>query len=119
MIGFETIGNASLIAYDDRPILVTDPWIKGGAYFGSWTVSHAIPAEQLDAIRKCPYVWISHGHPDHLSLESVEDLPGKQILLANHVGKRIHDDLKGMGLNVRILPEREWVELSRRVRVMT
>ena len=43
MLGFETIGNATLIAYDGNPVLVTDPWIRGGAYFGSWTFSHLIP----------------------------------------------------------------------------
>jgi len=28
-IGFDTIGNATLIVYDGRPLLATDPWIKG------------------------------------------------------------------------------------------
>jgi L-ascorbate metabolism protein UlaG (beta-lactamase superfamily) len=119
MVGFDTIGNAILIAYDDQPVLVTDPWVGGGAYFGSWTFSHAIPPEQLESIKRSPYVWISHGHPDHLNLESLSDLPNKQFLLANHVGGRIHDDLKALGINVRILPEREWVQLSKRVKVMT
>jgi hypothetical protein len=45
-LGFETIGNATLIAYDQGPVLVTDPWIEGSAYFGSWSLSHTIPAEQ-------------------------------------------------------------------------
>ena len=27
--GFETIGNAVLICHDQRPVLVTDPWIVG------------------------------------------------------------------------------------------
>ena len=100
-------------------MLVTDPWIRGGAYFGSWTFSHLIPQEQLDSIRQCPFIWVSHGHPDHLSIESLNDLPNKQFLLANHVGSRIAEDLRGLGMNVRILPEREWVQLSPRIRVMT
>src|SRR5258708_20275629 len=36
------------------------------AYFGSWCLSHEIPAEQIQAINQCEFVWISHGHPDHL-----------------------------------------------------
>jgi len=119
MIGFDTIGNATLIGYDDKPVITTDPWIRGGAYFGSWTFSHAIPTEQLESIQKCPYLWFSHGHPDHLNLESISDLHNKQVLLANHVGGRIYDDLTSLGLNVRILPEREWVRLSKRIRVIT
>jgi hypothetical protein len=27
MLGVSTIGNAILIAYDDNPILATDPWV--------------------------------------------------------------------------------------------
>ena len=38
MQGVQTIGNATLIAYDDTPVLSTDPWMGGDhyAYFGSW-----------------------------------------------------------------------------------
>jgi hypothetical protein len=50
------------------PVLATDPWIKGAAYFGSWTTSHLIPEEQLAHVKACKYLWISHGHPDHLSM---------------------------------------------------
>jgi hypothetical protein len=43
MLEFETIGNATLILYDGTPLLVTDPWIDGDAYFGSWGPTHEIP----------------------------------------------------------------------------
>ena len=36
MIGFETIGNATIICHDGGPVLATDPWLIGSAYFGSW-----------------------------------------------------------------------------------
>ena len=51
MIGFETI-NATITAFDDVPILTTDPWIKGKPYFGSWSHVYDIPKEQLDNIYK-------------------------------------------------------------------
>ena len=47
MSSLATIGNATLIAYDNNlPILSTDPWFgdEDSAYFGSWTLSHEIPA---------------------------------------------------------------------------
>jgi len=45
MIGAQTIGNATLIAYDDTPILSTDPWLGSSdyAYFGSWVLNYEIP----------------------------------------------------------------------------
>ena len=37
MLGVSTTGNATLIAYEDVPILATDPWFgdDNPAYFGS------------------------------------------------------------------------------------
>ncbi len=117
-LGFETIGNATLVAHDAGPVLATDPWLVGSAYFGSWTRSHAIPARQRDAIARCRSVWISHGHPDHLSVESLEGLRDKRILLPDHVGGRVRDDLAALGFAVEVLPSRRWVPVSPRVRVM-
>ena len=102
-IGFETIGNATLICHDRVPILVTDPWVTGSAYFGSWTFSHLIPDEQMDAIRKCRYIWVSHGHPDHLSSKSMRMLDAKKVLLPDHVGRRIYNSLREQGYDVQIL----------------
>ena len=116
-LGFETIGNATLVAHDGGPVLVTDPWIDGSAYFGSWTRSHEVPQRQRDAIQGCRFVWISHGHPDHLSVESLERLRDKRILLPDHVGGRVRGDLCELGFHVEVLPDRRWVELSRRIRV--
>jgi hypothetical protein len=117
-LGFETIGNATIICHDNGPVLVTDPWIDGGAYFGSWTLSHEVPEEQRDAIQRCRYVWLSHGHPDHLSMESLEKLRDKTLLVPNHFGNRIRDDLRGQGFTVQVLVDREWTQLSPKIRVM-
>ena len=116
--GFDTIGNAILILYDrGRPVLVTDPWFTDQAYFGSWGQSHEIPEAQLQAIRASEYVWISHGHPDHLNADSLPQLLGKKILLPDHVGNRIRDDLVQQGYDVRVLKDRTWVPLSDRIRI--
>ncbi len=117
-LGFETIGNATLICHDGEPVLVTDPWVEGSAYFGSWTLSHEIPEQQREHIHRCRYVWLSHGHPDHLSAESMEKLRDKTVLLPNHFGHRIRDDLRAQGFKVRELMDRQWISLSPRMRVM-
>jgi len=59
-VGFETIGNATLICYDRKPVLVTDPWIRGSASFGSWALAHQLPKEQMNSIEKCEFVWIGY-----------------------------------------------------------
>jgi len=117
-VGFDTIGNATVIAYDRVPVLVTDPWLKGSAYFGSWTYSHEVPEEQMVAAASCQYAWVSHGHPDHLSAESLRTLKAKTLLLPDHVGSRIANDLRNEGYAVQVLQDKVWTKLSDRVRVL-
>lgn len=116
-LGFETIGNATVIAYDRKPILATDPWLGEPAYFGSWGPQFDVPQQQCDAIQAAEYIWFSHGHPDHLNIGSLERISGSKILLPDHVGNRIRDDLLGMGLDVQVLPDGVEVALSDRIRV--
>ena len=118
-LGFETIGNACLICHDGGPLLATDPWLRGSAYFGSWVTAHQVPDEQFTNVAACPYVWISHGHPDHLSLESLEALGKKDLLLPDHVGGRIKRELEEQGYRITVLKDGEWVSLSDRVRVLS
>ena len=117
--GFDTIGNATLIVYDNgKPIIATDPWIQGDAYYGSWGLSHEIPQAQFDAVMNCEYIWFSHGHPDHLNGNSLDLFHGKTILIPDLVGGRIKRDLEGLGFTVSVLPDRQWVKLSDKVRVL-
>jgi len=114
-----TTGNATLIAYDNRPILCTDPWIgdEEPAYFGSWVLSHTIPRELKEDIYKAEYVWFSHGHPDHLNPTSLERFRGNRILLPDHVNSRILKDVSALGYRVSVLPDRKWVGLSPNIKV--
>ncbi len=116
-LGFETIGNATLIVHDGKPVLATDPWLSGTAYFGSWVLSHAVPPEQMANVEAADAIWISHGHPDHLSFETLKKLKDKEILLPDHVGGRIRDYLVSDGYKVRVLKDREWHQISARVRI--
>ena len=118
MLGFESIGNATITCFDGKPLLVTDPWINGDAYFGSWGLSYDIPPEQMEHIRQCEYVWFSHGHPDHMNGDSLPAFSGKKILLPDFVGGRIKKDLTEQGYNVTTLPDGVWYRLSENVEVM-
>ncbi|MEE9412736.1 MAG: hypothetical protein V3V22_06745 [Methylococcales bacterium] len=121
MLGAVSIGNATIIVLDDVPILATDPWIgdEDEAYFGSWRLSHKIPSREKNWISEAKYHWYSHGHPDHLNPHSINRFTGTTVLLADHVGGRIKQGLIKKGLNVQVLPDREWVGLSSNVRVMS
>jgi hypothetical protein len=117
-LGFETIGNATLICHDKRPVIVTDPWIVEHAYFGSWGLSHVIPVETMESIKSSQYVWISHGHPDHLSSRSLDLLRDKKFLIPDHVGGRILEGLRWRGFDVTVLNDRRWYPISDRIRIL-
>ncbi|HET9445939.1 MAG TPA: hypothetical protein VFO35_06755 [Steroidobacteraceae bacterium] len=119
-LGFETCGNATLIAYDAGvPVVVTDPWVQGAQYFGSWTLPYRFSAAQMEAFAAARYVWLSHGHPDHLNLDSLALFRHKTLLVADHRGGRIVTDLKAAGYNVQVLENHCWTQLSNRVRSLT
>ncbi|HIA36530.1 MAG TPA: MBL fold metallo-hydrolase, partial [Flavobacteriales bacterium] len=119
--GIDVIGSSILICYDQgTPIISTDPWIDGSAYFGSWKLPHEVPAEQKEAIFNSKYLWFSHGHPDHLNPESIKVLleKGNKVLLPDHFGGRISKELKAIGFDVAILPDRKWINLSEKIKVL-
>ncbi len=117
-LGIETIGNATLVVHDGGPVLATDPWVRGSAYFGSWGLSHEIPPAQEASILGAGAVWFSHGHPDHLNPASLPLFYETRILLPDHVGGRIAADLARDGYRVEVLPDNQWVRISDRVRVL-
>src|SRR4051812_3422194 len=59
-LGFETIGNATVVVHDHGPVLATDPWIEGSAYFGSWGLSHPVPPAQMASVLDTGTIWFSH-----------------------------------------------------------
>ena len=119
MIGIRTTGNATLIAYDGKPILVTDPWLgeEDAAYFGSWNLAYKISEDIKNDIQSAEYVWFSHGHPDHLNPSSYKKFIGKSILLPDHVGGRICTGLREAGFQVSVLPDRKWIEMSSNIKI--
>jgi hypothetical protein len=119
-LGFETLGNATLVFYDnDRPVLATDPWLDGSCYFGSWALDRPLTEAERAAVFAADYIWISHGHPDHLHPESLAQLPKtKTILLPDHYHPEIRESIAALGFKVEVMPYRRWRQLSPRVRCM-
>ncbi len=117
MLGFETIGNATITVFDNQPMLSTDPWLNGNPYFGSWTHSYKIPKEQLDNILNSKFIWYSHGHPDHIDPDSLDLFKDKIILLGDHYGKRIFNDLSKKKFKCIILKNNKWFEISKNIRI--
>ena len=116
MIGFETTGNATITVFDDIPVLTTDPWINGKPYFGSWSHAYEIPKEQLNNILVSKYIWLSHGHPDHIDPDSLDLFKEKILLIPDHYGDRIFNDLS-KNYKCEKIKSNVWFEVSKNIRI--
>lgn len=117
---FETLGNATIqVSHAGVPLLVTDPWLGGPAYFGSWELERPLRPEQAARAINSRYVWFSHGHPDHFHPDSVQRLDRAAIvLLPDHYEPELHRALLEWGFQVRILPQKKWVDLGDGLRIL-
>ena len=119
-VNFETIGNATLIVSEnERTLLCTDPWFdKDPAYFGSWSLSHKFPEQQRSKCENSKFIFISHFHPDHLNLASLRHCKKSTIILAQHFGSRVENELRRVGFDVISLPSRKWINIGEKTKIM-
>ena len=116
MIGFETIGNATLTVFDGKPVLTTDPWLDGKPYFGSWKHAYEIPNQQRENILNSKYVWLSMVIQIILILILFFTLKDKTFLIADHYGNRIFNDLSKQFKCIKLISNK-WFEISKNVRI--
>ena len=117
--GFDTVGNATVILHDREPLLATDPWISGPAYLAAGASRTRSRRSSWKPSGAASTSGCSHGHPDHLSGDSLAQLKDKTILVPDHRGARVCNDLRAQGYDVKVLPDRQWFELSPRVKVLS
>lgn len=119
-LGFETCGNATIIAYDKGvPVLATDPWIEGHPYFGSWSMPYTFQERQIEAIKNARFIWLSHGHPDHVNQDSLNALKDATFLIPAHCNKRMLSDLLQQGMKAIEVKSNEWIKVSDDIHVIT
>ena len=88
-----------LIEHKDTKIL-SDPWLVGDEYYGSWT--HYPPLNiDFSKFDDVDYIYISHIHGDHMSLETIKrlnkDIP---ILIHSYESKFVKSILERLGREV-------------------
>jgi CMP-N-acetylneuraminate monooxygenase len=92
--------------------LLTDPWLAGPAFFGSWALW---PPPRVDASRLRPdAIWISHEHSDHFHPQTLAQLPRETpVYLPDFPNRRLPARLAALGFtDVRPMPFGETVQLD-------
>lgn len=116
------VGHSSVICEVGDVSLWSDPWLKGEAFNESWAL-YPQPILRDEDVARVTHVWISHEHPDHLSIPTIKALPaerkaGMVALFQKHYDTEVIDWIRNQGFKeVRELPHAGWIELSSRCRV--
>jgi len=105
--------NASIIIDNNGERILCDPWLIDGCYYGSW---HHYPKfefnqKELDDI---DYIYISHIHPDHFDIRTLEklrkDIP---VLIHEFPQKYFKEKIEEIGFNVEEIPNNKRTKLGK------
>ena len=101
------LASAAVIVSHKNTKILTDPWLIGEEYYGSWTHYPPINIDfkQFDDV---DYIYISHIHPDHMSKETLDNInPDIPVLIHNYDAKFVKTNLEKWGRKVIELNHRE------------
>ncbi|HUF34011.1 MAG TPA: MBL fold metallo-hydrolase [Acidimicrobiales bacterium] len=95
------VGHASVLIEAGPVRLLSDPWYVGTAFNESWTL-HPQPEVPDDLFDGVTHLWISHEHPDHLSIPTLRSIPAERraemtLLYQRHWSGTVFDWVSGLG----------------------
>lgn len=107
------VGHAALVIEAGGLRVLSDPWWEGACFGSQWWV---YPQCDLSAVRDIDYIYISHGHADHLHPGTLRRLPKTaKCLVATEAG--ISDAIRDLGFDVVELKRGERRDLGSGVMV--
>jgi hypothetical protein len=109
------IGHASLLIETQGLTILTDPWWNGPSFGEQWW-NYPTPVPGILAGKKLDYIYISHGHHDHLNPDTLSTLSRDATVLVSSAAD-LATGVREMGFKVETLAPDEEKQLSDRVRV--
>ena len=109
--------SASVIIEDNGVKILTDPWFVDGEFYGSWAhyPFYDFNSKDFDDI---DYIYISHIHPDHCSVKTLEKLDRKiPILIHNFHFKYLKEQIQRLGFSVIELNHNERIHLKNNLHI--
>ena len=91
--------------------ILTDPWLVDGEYYGAW--AHYPPYRfRPRQFADVDYIYISHVHPDHMSVKTLRLLDTRiPVLIHSYESKFLKRHLESLGFTVTELPNNRRTEL--------
>ena len=91
------LNSATVIVSNGKKKVLCDPWLKDGAYYGSWCHYPPLNIDISDYF-DVDYIYISHVHPDHLNVDTLKLFPKNiPILIHNYEQKFVFRILNMLG----------------------
>lgn len=114
----KTLGHATVVILDgDRPLLATDPWLAGSAYWSSWWLEREPDDHERDLVAQAGNLYITHSHPDHFHFPSLCQLGPRQVLHPQFSKYRAPLFLEKLGFSTSVLEPWYWYQLSDSVKI--
>ena len=71
----KTYGHATLsFELDEKPFLITDPWLIGSCYWRSWWLQHYPNQKDLAVLKNADTIFLTHEHWDHAHFPTLKKL---------------------------------------------
>ena len=118
----QTIGHACMVLRDDdgSPILITDPWLVGSAYWRSWWLQNYPKEAELEELTKTQYVYLTHEHGDHFHPASIRRLgTGPTYVAPALPQEQMAKYLSRVGYKTKVLEPLQWHQLHPKVSVLS
>ena len=113
----KTIGHATqLLLEDNVPLLTTDPWLIGSAYWRSWWLEKYPTPEEFDEVAKAKHVYITHSHPDHFHYPTLRRLGTRSTLNPRFPRYELTAFLESEGISAKVMEPWRWYKLSENAR---
>lgn len=113
-----TLGHATMVILEDgRPLLATDPWLIGSAYWRGWWLDRYPTPEEMELVAKAGQIYITHGHPDHFHPPTLRHLAWPSTLHPDFVNYPIPDLLRTWGSPAQSLEACRWYSLSADIKI--
>lgn len=114
----KTIGHATLVLFEnDVPLIATDPWLIGSAYWRSWWLEKYPTTQEFEQVVNAKHLYYTHSHPDHFHYPTLRKL-GKVSTLHPHFPRyELTEFLGSEGFPVKELEPWRWYDLGEEVRM--
>ena len=108
------VNHASVIIENEYIKLLSDPWYSGSVFHEGWSLIYENQKEEiLEILETITHIWISHEHPDHLSIpffkknKELLKIRNIKILFQETKDKRVVNFIKSLNLDIIELKDKK------------